>query len=200
MKQVLASLFALGLLALAGCAGMPKPDSGSQAWELHRAELDGLSHWTASGKIALRTAEQAESASLLWQQIGDATHVRLSGPLGVSATTVASDGQALEIRQGEDYSRWNLDDPALKQDTGFELPLRSLPHWLKGVPDPDLPLETLELDDNRQLPQQIQQEGWTVEYQQFSNFGEFLLPTRLQVYRGKTRARILLREWGDFSG
>ncbi len=200
MKQGLATLFTVGLLALAGCAAMPAPDRASQVWEEQRAALAVHSHWKSSGKSAVRTAEQAESASLLWQQIGEATHIRLSGPMGISATTVDSDGQLLEVRQGDDYSRWNLDDPTLAEDGGWKLPLRSLPHWLKGVPDPDLPLETLELDDNRQLPPQIKQQGWTVEYQQFSRFGEFLLPTRMEVYRGETRARILLREWGDFPG
>ncbi|WP_133300618.1 lipoprotein insertase outer membrane protein LolB [Seongchinamella sediminis] len=195
------ALIWLLLLALAGCAGMPAPapESGKASWHAHREQLQQLSHWTASGKIALRTAEQAESASLLWQQIGEASHLRLSGPMGISATTIDSDGSLLEVRQGDDYSRWDLDDPALGDEHSWDLPVRSLHHWLKGVPAPGSPVQSLLLDAAGQLPEQLQQLGWTIDYQQFASFGGYLLPTRLQVSRGETRARILLREWGDFS-
>ena len=200
MQFLVASFFALGLLVLAGCAGQPQQAPGDGSWQVRGAQLARLEQWTASGKIALRTAEQAESASLLWQQMGEATRLRLSGPLGVSATTIDSDGHQLEIRQGDDYSRWNLDDPNLAQPGGWDLPLRSLHHWLKGIPDPDLAVESLQIDELSQLPQQLQQQGWTVEYQQFSSFGDYHLPTKLRVSRGETQARILLRNWSDFAG
>ena len=189
----------LALLILAGCAGLPRPEPGAQGWQAHREQLQRLSHWTASGKIALRTPEQAESASMVWQQIGLASHLRLSGPMGVSATTVDSDGEILEVRQGDKYSRWNLNDPQLGQERSWDLPLRAMHYWVKGIPAPDSPVEHLQLDEARQLPLQLQQQGWTVEYQQFASFDGYLLPTKLQVYRGETRARILLREWGDLS-
>ena len=187
------------LLALAGCAGMPGPEPGNANWQSHRDQIQQLSHWTASGKIALRTPEQAESASLLWQQIGESSHLRLSGPMGISATTVDSDGRLLEVRQGDDYSRWDLDDPDLGSEHTWDLPIRSLHHWLKGIPAPESPVESLLLDAAGLLPQQLQQLGWTIDYQQFASFDGYLLPTRLQVARGETRARIILREWGDLS-
>ncbi|MBT3411474.1 MAG: hypothetical protein HN430_12360, partial [Halieaceae bacterium] len=95
-------------------------------------------------------------------------------------------------------SRWSLDDPQVQQTGGWDLPLRSLHHWLKGIPDPDLEVELLELDEANQLPELLQQQGWTVEFQQFARFGDYQLPTRLQATRGTTSARILLREWRDF--
>lgn len=200
MHALLVRLFALGLLVLSGCAGQSQQVPGEESWQAREAQLARLDHWTASGKIALRTAEQAESASLLWQQMGEATHLRLSGPLGVSATTVDSDGHQLEVRQGDDYSRWNLDDPNLAQPGGWDLPLRSMHYWLKGIPDPDLAVESLQLDEPGQLPQLLQQQGWTVEYQQFSRFDDYRLPTKLRVFRGETQARILLRNWADLTG
>ncbi|MEH6587713.1 MAG: lipoprotein insertase outer membrane protein LolB [Halioglobus sp.] len=199
MHTLFVRFFALSLLVLAGCAGQPQQGPGEESWQAREDQLTRLDHWTASGKIALRTAEQAESASLLWQQMGEATHLRLSGPLGVSATTVDSDGHQLEVRQGDDYSRWNLDDPNSAQPGGWDLPLRSMHYWLKGIPDPDLAVESLQLDELSQLPQQLQQQGWTVEYQQFSSFGNYHLPTKLRVFRGETQARILLRNWTDLA-
>jgi len=185
------------LLCLAGCAGAPRPGVEPGNWNDHRARLDALTRFTTQGKIALRTPEQAESASLLWQQVGEATHLRLTGPMGLSATTVDSDGRQLEIRQGEDRSQWSLDDPAVTGSAAGHLPLRALPHWLKGVPAPGLPLEDLTLDENSQLAVQLQQQGWTVEYQSYETFQSYRLPTRLTLFSDETSARIILRNWQD---
>ena len=192
MNRALVVLTCCGLLLLSGCAGMRQPSPPEQAWEQRRLQLQMLDHWTASGKIALRTAEQAETASLVWQQVGEATHLRLSGPMGISATTVDSDGRQLEIRRGDEYSRWQLDDPALEDQNSWQLPLLALHHWMKGIPDPQLPVESLTLDESGQLPSQIRQQGWTVDYRDFALFEQYRLPTRLRLYKGDTRARIVL--------
>jgi outer membrane lipoprotein LolB len=128
VRQLHAGL-AFSLTLLVGCAGLPESRVDQPAWAVHRSQLDSMTHWTASGKIALRTADQAESASLLWQQAGEATHLRLSGPMGLSATTVDSNGQQLEIRQGEDHSRWDVSDSGeLTDNPGWDLPLKALHH------------------------------------------------------------------------
>lgn len=199
MKAVQRLVTASLLLFLGACAGMGKPPPTTSSWQAQRAHIDTITHFTASGKIALRSPEQAESASLLWQQMGSATHMRLSGPMGLSATTVDSDGSEVVIRQGDDSSRWKLDDAALPDRPGWNLPLRSLHHWLKGVPAPDLEVEALQLNSTGQLPDSLQQAGWLVSYEEFAEFEGFTLPTRLRVSREDTSARIILRRWQDIA-
>ena len=152
MRPLLTCLTWCGLLLLAGCAGLQHSAPGSQNWDQHRAQLEQMRHWTANGKIALRNAGQAESGSLLWQQRDTSTHIRLSGPMGFSATTVDSDGKLLEIRQGDDYSRWALDDPALAENAVWHLPVSALHYWLKGMPAPQLPVDSITLDAEGSLP------------------------------------------------
>ncbi len=196
------SLRALALamsLLLSACAGLPEPTVAPTDWREQRARIDAIDHFTAQGKVALRTAEQAETASLVWQQAGESSHLRLSGPMGVSATTVTSNGSEVVIRQGDTTQRWDIDDPALQPTPGWDLPLGALQHWLKGVPDPGLGVDKLELDAAGVLPKTLQQQGWRIDYQAFAQFEGFTLPTRLQVVREATRARILLRQWQDIS-
>ncbi len=183
------------LMLLTACAGRPEPTPGT--WHAQQASIAAIRYFTASGKIALRTTRQAESASLLWQQLGDASHLRLSGPMGLSATTVDSDGKQVVIRQGDETRHWDVDDPALHYSAAWNLPLHALQYWLKGVPDPELDIETLRLDPAGRLPLSLQQQGWLVEYQEFSEFEGFTLPTRLRVSRKDTSARIILRHWQD---
>lgn len=192
-----AAALLLGLLLVA-CAGTP-PTPPSQDWAQRQGRLTALDHFTASGKIALRSKDQAESGSLLWQQVGPATHIRLSGPMGLAATTVDSDGQVLELRQGEEYSRWRLDDPAIAPGSGWDLPLGALAYWLRGVPAPGLALQELQLDPQGVLPVMFRQDGWTVRYSDFAAFQGYTLPTRLEAHRHDSSARVILREWRDLS-
>ncbi len=90
------------LLLVAGCAGLGQREPTSAGWQAHSQQLAMLQRWTASGKLAVRTADAAESAGLVWQQHDQDTHLQLSGPLGVGATTIYSDGQRLDIRQGDE--------------------------------------------------------------------------------------------------
>ena len=195
MRHLIIGLACCNALWLSGCVGLQLPPTASQEWVQHRTQLEQLKQWTANGKIALRTAEQAESGTMQWRQQGDTTHIRLAGPMGISTTTLDSDGETLEIRQGDDYSRWRLDDPALQANETWQLPLRALHYWLKGIPAPQLAVESVTLDELGQLPTQIRQQGWTVDYQSFQQFDTHILPTRLRLYRGDTSARIIVRQW-----
>lgn len=195
--QRLATIAALALLA--GCAGLREPAVPVADWQAQRDTLNAIRYFTASGKVALRTAEQAENATLLWQQLGESSHLRLSGPMGFSATTVDSNGRQVVVRQGDETQRWDIDDPALQYAPGLHLPLRALQHWLKGVPAPELEIEALQLDAAGRLPQRLQQQGWQVEYQEFAEFEGFTLPTRLRIHREDTSARIILSRWQDIS-
>jgi outer membrane lipoprotein LolB len=197
MRQAQPAATLLLTLLLAACASAPAVMPVD--WEQQQARLAALDHFTASGKIALRSADQAESGSLLWQQAGRATHIRLAGPMGLAATTVDSDGEVLELRQGEEYSRWRLDDPAIAPDSTWDIPLGALVYWLKGMPAPGLAVEALQFGPQDGLPVMLRQDGWTILYGDFASFQGYMLPTRLDASRQDSSARIIVREWRDLS-
>jgi len=149
--------------------------------------------WTAQGKLALRTAEHSESANFQWRQRGEATRLELAGPLGVNATTVSSDGRQLEILQNGERSTWDLSDPASLEETGWDLPVATLPHWLRGIPAPGQRVQELVLDGQRLAT--LRQGGWEVQYERYGEFGPHTLPTRLEIRRGHTSARLIIRDW-----
>lgn len=196
MKRCVQLTAVLAVLLLAGCAGPTVRAPGDISWADHRSELQLLTHWTIEGKLALRTAEQAESASMRWLQEGASTELSLSGPMGINATTIHSDGRLLEIRQGDQSSHWDLSDPALlARETGWDLPLQALPYWLKGLPSPDLTVQSLELNPEKSLLQSLQQDHWLVLYEDYDTFGRYRMPTRLHIRRADTSVRVIIRDW-----
>lgn len=191
----LAGFLTLALL-LSACAGQVARVPVESSWEEHRDRLQALTHWDASGKLALRTGELSESASLEWRQQGQRSTLQLSGPLGVNATTVYNDGASLVIRQGEESRTLDLSDPQeLERRTGWDLPLQALPHWLKGVPAPDLAVQQLEVGRDPSLLQALQQDDWEIRYEQYADFDVYRLPTRLTIRRAATTVRVIIRQW-----
>lgn len=187
------------LLGLGACAGRPVVESAGQAWQQHSAEMAALESWDADGKLALRRGDQAETANLAWQQRGQQTLLQLSGPLGLQATEIRSDGKQLLIRHDDEVERFDISSPdTLQAQTGWDLPLQALPYWLKGIPAPHSPATALVLRDN--LLHELEQDGWRVQYDRYSEFGSHVLPTRLSIERRDTRARIVIQRWQPGAG
>ena len=181
------------LVIMAGCASQsgPTPDPG---WSRHSAELALLENWELEGKLALRTGESAESANISWQQQQRRSLLRLSGPLGSQATSIDSDGDTAEIRRGDQLETWDLSQP-VTGPMGLDLPLRALPYWVKGIPAPDLPVDSMKVALERELLENLSQQGWRIDYQEYDLFQGFMLPTRMQLEREGTRLRLIVREW-----
>jgi outer membrane lipoprotein LolB len=195
-NTVLTSLRLLSLclcLGLAACATGPVPVA-DQPWQQRSQQLATLNDWTASGKIALRSGQQSESANINWQQQGRDTRLQLAGPMGLQATEIHSNGRELLIRRGEELTRLDISTAdAMRLHTGWELPLQALPYWLKGLPAPKPRATAVEVAED--LLQRLEQNGWTIRYERYQQFGVYLLPTRLSIERGDTRARVIIQSW-----
>jgi len=185
------------LLQLAGCTSLDHPrEPTSTSWKAHSAQLAMLEQWTARGKLAVRSAGASESANLVWQQHGSDTNLQLSGPLGIGATSIHSDGRQLEIRQGDEHRTLDISTPdAIALNTGWDLPLLALVYWLKGLPSPDSRVQEMVLDPQTGLLQSLRQDDWEISYEQYGQFQGFTLPTRLQIKRGMTGARLIITQW-----
>lgn len=197
MRRSLALGGTLLVLLLSACATQQPQIPGDTSWAEHQASVAQFDTWTAFGKLALRTPEMAESASMEWHQREGNTLLQLSGPLGVNATTIAKQGNTFSITQGEDRRELDLSDPqALQRQTGWDLPLAALPHWLKGVPAPALEVQLLELEPHKPgLLQTLRQDDWEIRYQEYGRFEQLTLPVRLQIQRGTTSVRVIIRAW-----
>lgn len=189
-------------LVLSGCTAVTPTDSPArQSWKAHSAQLTGLQQWTARGKVSLRSAEVAESATLLWHQQGSETDLQLQGPLGVGATAIYSDGRQLEIRRGGERRVLDISTPdAIRESTGWDLPLQYLVHWLKGLPSPDSTVQALELNPDTGLVDRIAQDGWEVHYRIYGEYGGFMLPRHLEIKRGMTEAKVVISHWQTAPG
>jgi outer membrane lipoprotein LolB len=182
------------VLLMAGCAGQPELTDSDRNWQQRSAQLSQLTHWRAEGKVALRNAERAESANLSWLQQDNKTRLDLSGPIGLGATTITTDGNFLEVTREGNLQRFDVSTPeAMVRETGWNLPMHALQYWLKGIPAPDLEIDEQRIE--RGLLNYLSQSGWTISYQSYGQFGPLILPTKLQIETQDSRARVIVRKW-----
>ena len=176
---------------LAGCATQTGTIVANADWEQRRATLAALNEFKADGKIALRTSERAESASMIWVQSGDSSYVNLSGPLGTGATNLRSDGKTVTITRNEDTLSYDADSYETLDE--FGIPVGTVGYWARGIPDPSLVIDAISVEGN--LLRSLAQSGWTITYTGYDYFGSFTLPTRLQLSKGDSLVKIFLYDW-----
>lgn len=196
MRALLACLV---LLSLAAChtlarAPMPAPINMTP-WSERRAALQAVDAYRFNGQLAAATATEGFSASLRWQQQGEASDLLLRAPLGVGGVHVVFDGRALHVT-ASDGSQLEGDTAhaELARVLGFEPPLASLRYWLIGVPDPAVPGAIETLDDAQRLSQ-LQQGDWLIAYGEYMQSGERTLPRRIAVQRGALRLKLRVSNW-----
>ena len=138
-------------LVFAGCASIEQSTPTAADWTTHSTQVAALQHWTASGKLAVRTQDASESASMVWRQQARNSQVQLSGPLGVGAITVESDGDQLHIYEGGEHRTIDISTPdAIFTNTGWDLPAAGAILLAQGRAFSDTSLQALKLDPQTQ--------------------------------------------------
>lgn len=193
------------VLTLSACGSLTTSDqSGSAAgasWAAQQKQLRKLHRWTASGKIALRNDTASESAFLTWKQNNHFSQLKINGLLGMGTTVIDSDGQTLLVDQGGELRQLDISSPeAIFANTGWQLPLKALPFWLKGLPYPEYAIEEQVPNESGQGLNRLQQDGWLITYEKYGVFEGITLPTRLVAERDDMRLKVFVRKWRDLPG
>jgi outer membrane lipoprotein LolB len=76
---------------------------------------------------------------------------------------------------------------------GFEPPLRSLRYWVLGASDPDFASQ--ETIDEQQRLAHLEQDGWQVDYAQYTQAAGQWLPQQLTVTRQSLRLKLVINAW-----
>lgn len=184
---------------LAACAPMPPtPPLGADleaAWRARRSDLADLSHWTATGRILIRTEDEAWSATLQWVQQGESYRIRLIGPLGQGTVQVSGDARGVTLRTSDGIHR-AASPRALMSDTlGWWVPVGGLRYWMTGLDDPQGPAAVVSRLDPFGRPESLDQAGWAIEFQRYASDQPLALPTKLSLQGERLSVRVVVKRW-----
>ena len=194
MRRALLALTAL----VAGCASPPVAPPMAIDWAARSAAVTGWNEWSARGRLALKSAAGSGQADFDWQQAGEATSIRVSGPFGAGAYEIGWDREALSIRSrdGEFSERYAGADAAeqfLATRLGWAFPATSTRWWLLGLPDPDFTATTVFGADGRLAA--LTQNGWTVTYERYDDVAGVTMPGKVTAENERARLRLVVDRW-----
>ena len=186
-------LVLLALVALGACSHAPVRQAPMPA-PAEAIALAAIEYCQASGRIAVRTAQDGFSAHFDWRQAGARAELGVRGPFGAGAARLSVGPDSVRIESGNEppmevSAPFEALEPQLVARLGFPLPLTSLRYWILGVPAPS-PASVGDAPA-------FDQAGWHVVASQFAAVDQApgSLPARLELTRGATRIRVIVDRW-----
>ena len=189
-------------LLLGGCVSAPMrapvavdPVAAGQA-DARRAAMQD---WSLAGRVAVSGGRQGGSGRLDWTQRGDRYDLVLSAPVTRQGWRLVGDAGRARLEGIEGGPREGADAGALlRQATGWDIPVRALVDWVRGVPAPE-PVHgpARMVHGAGDLPARLEQAGWAIEYRDwFEADGDRpALPRRIEATRGDARVRLVVDDW-----
>ncbi|PNS07555.1 lolB: outer membrane lipoprotein LolB [Lysobacter silvestris] len=145
------------------------------------------------GRAAISHGKQSGSLGVEWEDAGP------SGYLVVLTAPITRQGWRLQEQNGRATlegmaggPRIGADGAALlRQATGFEIPVRSLRYWIRGLADPAQPVDRYVFADDQLAT--LVQGGWQIDYPARDAQSR---PVRINATRGDDRVRLVVDRWG----
>ena len=144
--------------------------------------------------LAATSGNEGFSAGVRWRQDHDSATLDLSAPLGFGAAHIEQNAAGLTVTSSRGVT---LEGAAASEELaktlGFEPPLRSLRYWVLGASDPDFASQET-IDDQQRLAH-LEQDGWQVDYAQYTQVAGQWLPQQLTVTRQSLRLKLVVNAW-----
>lgn len=179
-------LLALLLLATVGCASTPPYPPAEVVAPLS-------TRWTLQGRIGVQAGEQSLSGQIHWQHREQTDEVLMTSPLGQGVARIVRDREGVTLEMPNQPTRRAADSESLTREAlGYSLPVAGLAWWIQAQPHPSSAFEATR-DVTGRLAQ-LKQDGWVIDYLQFSSNAP-ALPRKLVVAREGLEIRLMADKW-----
>lgn len=195
MKTAFLSL--LFALLVTGCTQIPQqPPAQKVSWLIHQQQLENLTDWSLSGKLAIITQEERHSLNIYWAQTDNDFHITLTTFLGVTVLDIKKTSIGTQIIDNNGERFFGKDSEALiKRLSGLVIPIDVLQQWIKGNPND----ASYQLNKNNQVESLAGHDQknalWSINYQQYSPVQGIYLPQKLQLKRLDLRLKFAISKW-----
>jgi outer membrane lipoprotein LolB len=182
---------------MSGCFQKSLPiaeDNTSLAWAKRKQMLATLRTWTIKGKAAFFSSNDSGSATFTWQQTNDQFEFMAFDPLGNEAFQLngGAGETTLQLANGKRYTGTES-DALFRETLNIAIPLSSLTYWIKGLPDPHLPINAT-FDQSHRISQ-MQQGNWQVIFHNYTPTKLGDLPRFITMQSGQYKTKVMIYNW-----
>lgn len=185
------------IFALSGCATLPRPPKATLETYWHRHERAVLVHtaWSLDGSFGLRVGQRGWSAGLRWLQTGEQFHIEIYDPLGRTLAVMAGRPGEVSLVDERGKSYHAVSSVSLmKRALGWSLPVAGLRYWVRGLPVPGEVVTGRRLDDRGRLSS-LEQDGWSIKYNDYDYDTAGARPTRMVMAHGDVHLTLVIDQW-----
>ncbi len=172
-----------------------KADAGLlDAQRVRERTLAGTDHWALQGRLGVSDGHEGGSGNFSWTQDGDHYVFVLRAPITGKSFRLSGSpaGALLEGLEGGPL-RGRDAEALMRKALGWEVPLRDLQAWVRGLRADGGPAE-LSFGANR-LPALLRQDGWSVDYRAWDESRQPPLPTKVYAAKPPYTVRLSIESW-----
>ncbi|WP_417581927.1 lipoprotein insertase outer membrane protein LolB [Nitrincola sp.] len=185
-------LLCIALLLLSACnvtPRLPAPDTQEQAF------IYQMNNWSMDARISISREERTDNARLSWEQKQADYRIGLTaGPFNQSVALMRGRPGQVEIQVAGEDDRYVARTPeALMQAIlGWSLPVSHAVWWIRGLPDPTHPHESLVADTQLHFLQA----GWDIHILRYQEIEPGTrLPSRLRMVHNDLTVNLVITSW-----
>lgn len=149
-------------------------------------------YWEAEGKAALRSEDRGGNIYFTWTQQGPDYHIIVRGPLGLGRAELNGNPEQVTLVADniEKVSAGSLEE-LLEITTHHHAPASHALHWLTAAAGSSSAVITRDAEGR---PLQIIEDGWTIDYLEWSEEAP-RLPRKLTIVGPDGRATVVIGLW-----
>ena len=185
------------LMLLQACASIPKQSGDQTSLLLHQAHQQNIAkikQFTLLGRIGVQTEGKGFSGGINWQHQPELDEIALNSPLGGEVAHIQKTAVKVTLTDAKG-NRLSADDiESLTAKTlGWQLPLTGLADWALGRPS-NSAIDSSTWDKEGRLST-LKQDGWEIEYQNYSAVNATVLPHKITLRNNKVFLKLLISKW-----
>jgi len=178
---------ALLITLISNCSTAP-PIAPTADWQQQQAIQEELKDWMLRGRVNVQYENESHTPRIQWHQRDKGYNIRLWGTFNAGNTRIIGKGGDVTMEHDGKVFKANSPEDLILQQLGYELPVSYLEYWVRGIPAPNSRAD-FTLNEQNQLSQ-INQDGWTINYKEHRQYGNFIFPRRVEVTRPRNDIRL----------
>lgn len=194
------AILLLGFISLLqACASAPisksvENSTSKASYDQHLLSVATIAQFTLKGRIGVQAEGKGFSGSLNWQHNTVNDDISLYSPLGGQIASIKKTADKITLVDAKGNSVSADDAETLTQTTlGWRLPLTGLADWSLGRPTSNA-IQAIAWDEQGHLTT-LKQDGWDIEYQNYSEQNGHFLPTKILLKSERVNLKLLVEKW-----
>lgn len=169
-------------------------DSIKGLWIERQLELKTITAWNINGRLGVKTAEDAWSASLKWEHNNDVSRLRIIAPFH-GTYEIKQEGTQYSMSTPENEKLvTEKPEQVMQHSVGWSIPVHSLSYWVRGLTDESLKITLEDFNEKGELIE-LKQSDWQIKFSNYKAVKNYSLPGKIILSNQYATITLLNKEW-----